>query len=106
MGSHEESPGGYIEPDTTLEAAFARGPVAPRASARQAAKPSFKVISFGLTEAQTQQYVAWALAKPVSKDALGTQFEFVFIPTSLGTICKVKCLVTQDELDLTDYSTW
>lgn len=106
MGPHDQSPCGYIEPDTTLEAAFAREPVAPRARSPQAAKPFLKVISFGLTEAQTQKYVTWALAKPVSKDALGTQFEFLFIPTSLGTICKVKCLVTQDELDLTDYSAW
>lgn len=106
MDPLEDSAGGYIEPDTTLEAAFARGQATSRARGPQAAKPAFRVITFGLTEEQTKKYIAWALTKPVSDDALGTQFEFLFIPTSLGTICKVKCLVTQDELDLTDYSTW
>ena len=35
--------------------------------------------------------------------AIGGQFTFKFIPTSIGTIIKVVYSPTLDELDLTDY---
>lgn len=37
--------------------------------------------------------------------AIGGGLEYIFIPTSLGTIAKVKCHCGE-ELDLTEYKDW
>jgi hypothetical protein len=38
--------------------------------------------------------------------AIGGAHTFSFTHTSLGTICKVKDAITDQELDLTDYGSW
>jgi hypothetical protein len=32
--------------------------------------------------------------------------EFIFIPTSIGTVVKVRNSYTENEIELTDYSSW
>ena len=38
--------------------------------------------------------------------AIGGRFQYVFIPTGLGVITKVKDSFSDNELDLTDYDMW
>ena len=61
---------------------------------------------FDLDKKQKQKLAEWQKTKPMSKDALGTQYEYCFTPTSLGTVVVVKCLVTKTEINLTDYDSW
>jgi len=63
-------------------------------------------VKFELTANQIQNLKIWMNNKPLSKDALGTQYKYCFTPTSLGTSVIVKCLITKTEIDLTDYDSW
>lgn len=38
--------------------------------------------------------------------AMGGGLEYIFIPTSLGTIIKVRECITKEEINLTDYGSW
>lgn len=61
---------------------------------------------FSLTPDELARFEAWAATKPRSGAVDGAQFQFSFLPTSIGLVSKVKCLVSGDELDLTDYDRW
>jgi hypothetical protein len=38
--------------------------------------------------------------------AIGGGFEFVFVPTSIGTLSLIRCAKCKKDLQLTDFSTW
>lgn len=62
--------------------------------------------TFTLTPEQMAKYEKWVKKKnkkngEVYVGAIGGAYEFVFIPTGLGTISKVRC-ADGSELDLTD----
>jgi hypothetical protein len=38
--------------------------------------------------------------------AISGGIQYTFIPTSIGTICKIKHSLTNKELDITDYDIW
>jgi hypothetical protein len=63
-------------------------------------------MRFGLDIEQVVKLIEWKKSRPISKAAMGEQYEYSFIPTGLGTICKVKCLISNEEIDLTDYDSW
>lgn len=63
-------------------------------------------MHFELSPEQLQALTAWQADKPHSKAVDGAQFEYAFLPTSLGVIVKVRCHVTKTEIDLTDYASW
>jgi hypothetical protein len=62
--------------------------------------------NFSLTPSQAAKFEAFRAEMWKRKDnpgAIGGQFTFKFIPTSIGTIVKVVYSATLEELDLTDY---
>lgn len=62
--------------------------------------------NFTLDNKQIAKFEAWRAEMWKRKDnpgAIGGQFTFKFIPTSIGTIVKVVYCHTNEELDLTDY---
>jgi hypothetical protein len=61
---------------------------------------------FQLTDEQVEQTEKWKEEREKYVGAIGGQFGYIFIPTSLGHIMKIKCYATEEELDLTDYSDW
>lgn len=61
---------------------------------------------FTLDNNQLEKLAAWMRTKPESRAADGAQYEYCFLPTGLGVIVKVKCHVTNTEVDLTDYASW
>jgi len=62
---------------------------------------------FALTKEQSEKLNEWAKAlKNGPTGAIGGRFTYSFTPTSLGTIVKVKCGLTNEEVDLTDYQDW
>ncbi len=68
-------------------------------------------MEFHLTTEQVRRYKAWRstlVTADTKMGAIGGAFSFVFIPTTLGTIVKVRfsCNGKEAELDLTDYSEW
>jgi hypothetical protein len=38
--------------------------------------------------------------------AVGGRFQYKFTPTNLGTVLLVKDMVTNQEIDVTDYESW
>jgi hypothetical protein len=42
----------------------------------------------------------------VKSGAIGGRYSYIFTPTSLGTVSRVKCCACQAEIDLTDYDEW
>ena len=63
--------------------------------------------NFSLDTSQIAKFEAWRAEMWKRKDnpgAIGGQFTFKFIPTSIGTIIKVAYCHTGEELDLTDYN--
>jgi hypothetical protein len=68
-------------------------------------------MEFCLSPEQVRRYKAWReqlVAADTKMGAIGGAFSFVFIPTTLGTIIKVRfsCYSKEAELDLTDYNEW
>ncbi len=68
-------------------------------------------MDFHLTPEQKQRYLDWRaqfMTGNRNYGAIGGCFSFVFIPTTIGTIVKVRfaCGSETAELDLTDYSEW
>lgn len=59
--------------------------------------------TFALTDDQIVRFEAWRGKRKDNPGAIGGQFTFKFIPTSVGTIVKVVYCHTGEELDLTDY---
>ncbi len=68
-------------------------------------------MNFHLTPEQVEKYKVWrsqlVMTNP-NMGAIGGAFSFVFVPTTIGTIVKVRfsCNGKEAELDLTDYSEW
>jgi hypothetical protein len=63
-------------------------------------------IKFELDEEQTKKYHEWRANLPkVDYGAIGGGYQFIFIPTGLGDIVKVK-RDDGHELQLTDTSKW
>ena len=48
---------------------------------------------------------SWDMGYPYT-GAIGGQFEYVFVPTSIGVTAKVRDLVTDETLNITDYENW
>jgi hypothetical protein len=68
-------------------------------------------MDFHLTKEQEEQYLKWRqqfMTGGRNYGAIGGHFSFVFIPTTIGMVVKVRfsCGSEQAELDLTDYSGW
>lgn len=61
-------------------------------------------MEFELSDRQWRLARKWMEENQKSSGAIGGQFSFVFTPTSLGMIVKVKD--ADSELDLTDYDLW
>ena len=62
--------------------------------------------NFSLDDKQIAKFEAWRAEMWRRKDnpgAIGGQFTFKFIPTSIGTVVKVVYVHTSEELDLTNY---
>ena len=68
-------------------------------------------MEFSLTQEQYSRYMEWRkqfMTDNRKYGAIGGHFSFVFIPTTIGTIVKVRfsCGSEEAELDLTDYEEW
>jgi hypothetical protein len=62
--------------------------------------------NFSLDKSQIAKFEAFRTEMWKRKDipgAIGGQFTFKFIPTTIGTIVKVQYYPTNDEIDLTNY---
>jgi hypothetical protein len=62
--------------------------------------------TFTLSPAKMEKFEKWRKAKNKKKGevyvgAIGGAYEFVFIPTGIGTITKVRC-ADGEEIDLTE----
>ncbi|WP_169823402.1 hypothetical protein [Paenibacillus yonginensis] len=55
---------------------------------------------FEITEEMEQKINEWDSCK--ATDATGAKFAYIFIPTGVGLVVKVKCDVCDRELDLTE----
>lgn len=42
----------------------------------------------------------------VNKGAIGGHIQYTFIPTSIASICVMKCLICGEEENITDYDSW
>ena len=68
---------------------------------------------FELNEVERQKLRDWQekhdkkckFANPMSQGAIGGRLTYMFTPTSLGVITKIKCTCGK-EADLTDMSIW
>lgn len=64
---------------------------------------------FELDDAQEAQFEAWRKSQK-EKDphiaTAGERWTFMFTPTGLGTVVKVKDELLKEELDLTDWENW
>lgn len=65
-----------------------------------------KEMTFTLSSKQVEMYEKWLKKKnkktgEVYVGAIGGAYEFVFIPTGIGTITKVRC-ADGEEIDLTE----
>ena len=68
-------------------------------------------MEFHLTQGQKNRYMEWRkqyMTADRNYGAIGGHFSFVFIPTTIGTIVKVRfaCGSEEAELDLTNYEEW
>lgn len=62
-------------------------------------------MKFELSKEQTSKFQSWMVGQ-ISKrrgvDATGFRFTFSFTPTSIGILIKVKDILTDEEIDLSD----
>lgn len=70
------------------------------------AKKVYEEETFTLSPAKVEKFEKWRKKKNKEKGevyvgAIGGAYEFVFIPTGIGTITKVRC-ADGTELDLTE----
>jgi hypothetical protein len=64
-------------------------------------------MNFKLTEEQVIKIEDWKKTLPVAATgAIGGRIEYSFVMTHIGVVAKVRDLVSQKELDITDYTTW
>ena len=66
-------------------------------------------IEFDLNDAQAKKLEKWKkkqLKKDPSMPAAGERWTFMFTPTGIGTVVKVKDECTGEVLDLTDWENW
>ena len=64
-------------------------------------------MKFELTDEQLRKMYAWRRNhEDVYEGAIGGRYIFMFTPTSLGIVTKVKDVVTESEIDLSDYDQW
>jgi hypothetical protein len=76
------------------------------------------MTTFTLTDAQTKLVHDWeanhdckfrtneyGVEGEIYAGAIGGTTEYIFIPTGLGNICKIRCICGAT-LDLTDYENW
>ena len=76
------------------------------------------MIKFELTKEQSNLVKQWqashdcklrtdeyGIKNEIYVGPIGGSTEYIFIPTSIGNICKVRCTCGA-ELDLTDYEDW
>lgn len=68
---------------------------------------------FEITEEQQKIFENWktihnkkcVFSDPMKQGAIGGRFTYIFTPTGLGVITKVKC-ACGDEIDLTNSENW
>jgi hypothetical protein len=70
---------------------------------------NYTELAFSLDEKQVEAIDKWI--KELSKDksytgAIGGRFRYSFTPTTLGLVVKITDLVSNKELDVTDYESW
>jgi hypothetical protein len=62
---------------------------------------------FSLDKDQLKKLEEWMQThKKVYTGAIGGRYTYSFTPTSLAVIVKVKDGITNEEIDLTDYTGW
>lgn len=63
---------------------------------------------FSLTLQQEEKLAEWCKSKDLSAytGACGGRFTYLFTPTNLGIIVKIKDELDQTEVDVTDYDSW
>lgn len=62
---------------------------------------------FELDAWQKEKLGEWvSIRRRRNTGAIGGQFTYSFTPTNLGTVVKVECGITKEQLDLTDYDAW
>jgi len=67
--------------------------------------------AFRLDPDQARRADEWIRAqqrrkRPTDPPATGERFSYRFVPTSIGTVVKVRDELTGEELDLSDYENW
>lgn len=66
-----------------------------------------KTVTFTLSQSEYDKYIEW---KSTREDeycgAIGGRYTFSFTFTTLGRTAKVTDNLRNEELDLTDYTTW
>jgi hypothetical protein len=67
-------------------------------------------MEFKLEEKEIKKAGDWmeqqTKAHPADTGAIGGRFTYSFTPNSIGCVVVVRDSVTQEELDVTDYSSW
>ena len=63
---------------------------------------------FDLNKEQLEKLNKWIKEgnRHNSRSVDGARLMYSFIPTSIGTVCKVKDCVKNEEIDLSDYENW
>lgn len=63
--------------------------------------------AFYINDSQLKKLDEWMRNKPKKyTGAIGGRFTFLFHPTTLGVVVKVKDETDQTEVDLSDYENW
>lgn len=67
----------------------------------------YNMFSFALTPEQIKKLAEWVKTlAPMPEGAIGGRLSYEFTPTSLGDVVKVKCCITNQEIDLSEYDAW
>lgn len=64
------------------------------------------MFAFALDEEQIETLAEWMKEHKKSPAVDGGCYSYMFFPTTLGTVVKVKNEMTGEEIDLTDYESW
>jgi hypothetical protein len=70
-------------------------------------RKAYIIMRWLLNLMQSEKLLGWdkkCNGKPTG--ASGGRFTYLFTPTSLGLVIKVKCNLCGDEIDLTEYNEW
>lgn len=72
---------------------------------RNPVRPPF--FMFSISSKQLAKINRWIKKKPFKPvGTIGGRYEYIFIPTALGVIIKVRDSIMGDEIDVTDYLDW